>query len=237
LPRAYQNGMTVNLDQRAHLRPSASQRAARFALGGILVMTGVGHLTFLKRAFRAQVPDWVPLSVETTVVCSGVVEIGMGAALVLCDAERQPALGRGAAAFFAAVFPGNVSQWWNRRDAFGLDTDTKRLARLFFQPVLIYWALSSTSAPVRAPLLPPYFRGMFWTRWFLEDHAPTADKHPRESQHRWDSPRDHERPESEAQRAVHIPIDSRERRVPIHTEAPTPMFDTWPPDHHARETE
>ena len=30
------------------------------------------------------------------------------------------------------------------RDAFGLDTDNKRVARLFFQPVLIYWALKST---------------------------------------------------------------------------------------------
>jgi uncharacterized membrane protein len=120
------------------------QRAARFALGGALLTTGIGHLTFLRKDFRAQVPDWVPLSVDTTVVYSGAAEIAVGTALLLFDADQQPALGRFTAAFFAAVFPGNLSQWWHRRDAFGLDTDTKRFARLFFQPLLIYWALKST---------------------------------------------------------------------------------------------
>ena len=41
----------------------------------------------------------------------------------------------------------------HRRNAFGLDTDGKRFARLFFQPVLIYWALKSTEPPpVSQPL-------------------------------------------------------------------------------------
>ena len=120
------------------------QRGARLALGAMLLTTGVGHLTFLRKAFRAQVPDWVPLSADATVVSSGVAEIALGSALLLCGEERQPFVGRAAAGFFAAVFPGNVSQWWHRRDAFGLDTDTKRFARLFFQPALIYWALAST---------------------------------------------------------------------------------------------
>jgi uncharacterized membrane protein len=117
------------------------------ALGGFLLAAGVGHLTFLRREFRAQVPDWVPLPVDDTVVYSGVAEIAIGASLILVDGPRQTALGKFTAAFFAAVFPGNLSQWMNRRSAFGLDTDTKRFARLFFQPALIYWALKSTERP------------------------------------------------------------------------------------------
>lgn len=110
----------------------------------MLVTAGIGHLTFLRRDFRAQVPDWVPLPVDDTVVYSGVAEIAIGTSLILADRRRQPKLGQFTAAFFAAVFPGNVSQWQHSRDAFGLDTDAKRFARLFFQPVLIYWALRST---------------------------------------------------------------------------------------------
>jgi uncharacterized membrane protein len=127
------------------------QRAARLALGSVLVFTGIGHLTFLRRSFRAQVPDWVPLPVDTTVAYSGAAEIAIGTALLAIDADRQPALGRFTAGFFAAVFPGNLSQWWNRRDAFGLDTDDKRFARLFFQPVLVYWALKSTERQTDHP--------------------------------------------------------------------------------------
>ena len=130
------------------LTPASSrtglQRASRIALGGFLIFAGIGHLTFLRRDFRAQVPDWVPLPVEDTVLYSGVAEIAIGAALVLVDGPQQAAVGQFTAAFFAAVFPGNLSQWWNRRSAFGLDTDNKRFARLFFQPALIYWALMST---------------------------------------------------------------------------------------------
>ena len=114
------------------------QRASRIALGAMLLTAGIGHLTFLRRDFRAQVPDWVPLPVDDTVVYSGVAEIAIGASLILIDGPQQAAVGQITAAFFAAVFPGNVSQWLHRRRAFGLNTDNKRLARLFWQPVLIY---------------------------------------------------------------------------------------------------
>ena len=113
-------------------------------LGGALVFAGISHLTFARKAFRAQVPDWVPLEKDDTVVYSGIAEIALGGALVLADEAQQEWIGKIAAAFFVAVFPGNVSQYVNRRDAFGLDTDEKRLARLFFQPALVYWALKST---------------------------------------------------------------------------------------------
>jgi len=118
-------------------------KAAQTALGGMLVVAGISHLTFARRAFQAQVPDWVPLSKDATVLASGVAEIALGASLVLADEARRPLVGKIAAAFFVAVFPGNLSQYLNRRSAFGLDTDAKRFGRLFFQPVLVYWALAS----------------------------------------------------------------------------------------------
>jgi uncharacterized membrane protein len=125
-------------------------KAAQGALGGLLIIAGIGHLTFARRAFRAQVPDWVPLSKDHTVIASGVAEIALGASLVLADEARRPLVSKIAAAFFVAVFPGNVSQFVNRRNAFGLDTDAKRFARLFFQPALVYWALKGAKPTASA---------------------------------------------------------------------------------------
>ena len=112
----------------------------------MLVFAGVSHLSFARKAFRAQVPDWVPLDKDDTVLLSGVAEITLGGALLLAGPAHRKTVGRIAAAFFVAVFPGNVSQYVNRRSAFGLDTDGKRFARLFFQPLLVYWAMESEGA-------------------------------------------------------------------------------------------
>ena len=124
---------------------SRSQDAARIALGLMLAFAGTSHLTFARDAFKAQVPDWVPLDTDTVVLESGVVEILMGGALIFLPAHKK-LVGCIAGAFFTAVFPGNISQYVNRRSAFGLDTDRKRFVRLFFQPVLVAWALWSTGA-------------------------------------------------------------------------------------------
>ena len=111
---------------------------ARLALGSAMVFAGTAHLTFAREEFQAQVPDWFPLDEDLTVLGSGVVEIGLGAALV---AAPRPLVGGLLAAFFVAIFPGNIAQYLEQKDAFGLDTDTKRLVRLFFQPVLVLAAL------------------------------------------------------------------------------------------------
>jgi uncharacterized membrane protein len=120
------------------------RNVARIMLGGTLVVAGISHLTFARKSFRAQVPDWIPLPIDETVVYSGLAEIALGSSLVLTNERAQKTVGKVAAAFFTAVFPGNISQYVNKRSAFGLDTDRKRFTRLFFQPVLIYWALAST---------------------------------------------------------------------------------------------
>ncbi len=118
---------------------------ARVLLGGMLLFIGTGHLTFARQEFVAQVPAWVPLSTDFVVLASGVVELALGAALVLLG-SRRVLVGLLVAAFFIAVFPGNISQYLTHTAAFGLDTDAKRFARLFFQPVLVAWALWSTGA-------------------------------------------------------------------------------------------
>lgn len=119
--------------------------AARILLGAGLITAGIGHLTFARKPFQAQVPDWIALKKDDTVVYSGLVEIGLGAALLLAPKRHQSILGKIAAGLFTAVFPGNISQFTHSRNAFGLDTDAKRFSRLFFQPVLVYWALKSTA--------------------------------------------------------------------------------------------
>jgi uncharacterized membrane protein len=59
---------------------------------------------------------------------------------------KAPIAGTITALFFIAIFPGNISQWLTQTDAFGLNTDEARLIRLFFQPLLVIWALTSTGA-------------------------------------------------------------------------------------------
>ncbi|WP_040339630.1 DoxX family protein [Candidatus Blastococcus massiliensis] len=119
---------------------SLPRTAARLLLGATMVGAGVLHLTTQRQEFRAQVPDWFPVDEDLTVVGSGVAEIVLGAAFVALPRKKR-LIGGLLAAFFVVIFPGNVAQYLEGTDAFGLDTDTKRLARLFFQPLLVLWAL------------------------------------------------------------------------------------------------
>ena len=119
--------------------------AFQIALGAALTYAGITHLTTSRTEFQAQVPTWVPLDADFVVLASGVVEILLGLSLILLFKYRTR-IGWITAAFFVAIFPGNISQYINGIDAFGLDTDQARLNRLFFQPLLVIWALWSTGA-------------------------------------------------------------------------------------------
>lgn len=116
----------------------------RVTLGSALVGTGIGHLTFARDESPAQVPGWMPIDDDLVVLGSGVTEVGLG--LWLVSGYRRRLAGWITAAFFVAVFPGNIAQYVEGNDGLGLDTDTKRLMRLPFQPVLIALALWSTNA-------------------------------------------------------------------------------------------
>ena len=122
-----------------------AKTAARLLLAGFLIFAGIAHLTFGREDFCAQVPIWLPLDVDFVVVASGVVEIVLGLALA-STSKWMPQIGLIVAAFFVAVFAGNINQYVQGIDAFGLNTDEARLIRLFFQPVLIAWALWSSNA-------------------------------------------------------------------------------------------
>ena len=131
------------------------QRIPQMVLGFALAYAGIGHLTTSRVEFRAQVPSVFAEYADFVVLASGVVEIALGAALLLLWKYRV-VVGWIVAAFFVAIFPGNISQYVNGIDAFGLDSDTARLVRLFFQPLLVVWALWCTGA-WRARRGKPYF--------------------------------------------------------------------------------
>ena len=115
---------------------------ARVLLGGALLMAGFGHLTTSRQEFQAQGPVWLPLDPDFVVVASGIVEIILGLSL-LTVGRAVPWAGLVTALFFIAIFPGNINQYVEGIDAFGLDTDQARFTRLFFQPILVIWALWS----------------------------------------------------------------------------------------------
>jgi uncharacterized membrane protein len=121
------------------------QRISQIGLGLFLASAGYSHLTVNRLEFQAQVPTWLPLDPDFVVLASGVVEIAFGLALLTLWRYRAY-VGLAAAVFFVAIFPGNINQFVNGIDAFGLSTDLARGVRLLFQPVLVLWALWSTGA-------------------------------------------------------------------------------------------
>lgn len=127
------------------MRTSIIQNIARIILGAFLAFAGISHLTFNRSEFLAQVPQWLPVNPDLTVILSGIVEISLGLSLIFM-VKNKKWVGIITAAFFVLIFPGNIAQYVNKINAFGLNTDKARLIRLFFQPVLILWALWSTNA-------------------------------------------------------------------------------------------
>ena len=126
-------------------RSTRIRSIARVVLGGALIVAGLGHLTFSRNEFQAQVPDWVGIDKNAVVILSGLAEISLGTALIVVR-RRRSLLGLAVGLFFIAVFPGNISQFIDGHDAFGLNSDTARRNRLFFQPVLVAWAWWCTNA-------------------------------------------------------------------------------------------
>jgi uncharacterized membrane protein len=120
------------------------RKLTQILLGATLIYTGTLHLTTSRLEFQAQVPTWLPFTPDFIVLASGVIEIALGLSLISLLRRRE--VGIATAAFFIAIFPGNISQFVNGIDAFGLDSDRARAIRLLFQPLLVLWALLSTTA-------------------------------------------------------------------------------------------
>ncbi|MFD2719655.1 DoxX family membrane protein [Hymenobacter monticola] len=119
------------------------QTALRLLLGSLMVLAGVAHLTFARPDFQAQVPTWLPLNRDFVVLASGLVEVGLGLAMLFWR-SRRVYVGLALALFYVLIFPGNISQYVNHINSLGMNSDGERFQRLFFQPVLILWALWST---------------------------------------------------------------------------------------------
>ena len=128
-----------------YVETTTLQNIFRIMLGGFMILAAAGHLSFQRAEFQAQVPGWVPLDKDLVVILSGIVEFALGVWMVFFTGTKVYA-GITLAVFYVLIFPGNVAQYLNGTSAFGLDTDQKRLIRLFFQPVLILWALWATGA-------------------------------------------------------------------------------------------
>jgi uncharacterized membrane protein len=128
------------------------KKLLQLSLGAFLTSAGISHLGSNRSEFLAQVPTWLPLNGDFVVVASGIVEISLGIALITTTfilKQYRKQVGIAVAIFFILIFPGNINQYVNKIDAFGLDTDQKRLIRLFFQPALVLWALWASGVRVR----------------------------------------------------------------------------------------
>ena len=128
-----------------NIHTSKTQNFFRILLGIFMIMAAIGHFTFQRDDFQAQVPNWVPLDKDLVVILSGMVEMAIGIAVVFMT-NHKVKIGIFLAIFYVMVFPGNIAQYLNGIDALGMNTDQARLTRLFFQPVLILWALWSSGA-------------------------------------------------------------------------------------------
>ena len=128
------------------IKTTTLQNVFRVLLGIAMLYIGIGHLTFSRIEFQAQVPTWLTSKenlIDFVILASGIVEIIFGA-LMVWGGKLKVKTGIALAIFYILIFPGNINQYVNGIDAFNLNTDTKRLVRLFFQPLLLLWALWST---------------------------------------------------------------------------------------------
>ena len=132
--------LVLGLLRRVDGPQSATRRLLRYSLAAFLAVAGVGHFTNTEE-FLAQVPPYLPAP-TLLVLVSGVVELALAAALVLLP-RRRAAVGLAVLVLFIAVLPGNIAQYTEARDAFGLDTDAARLTRILLSPLLWLWALAA----------------------------------------------------------------------------------------------
>ena len=131
---------------------SALKPLLQLLLGAFLTSAGISHLGSNRTEFLAQVPTWLPLNADFVVVASGIVEITLGISLITTTfilTQYRKKVGIVVAIFFILIFPGNINQYVNSIDAFGLDTDQKRLIRLFFQPLLVICAVWASGASMK----------------------------------------------------------------------------------------
>ena len=117
-------------------------------LGSIMLYIGIAHLSFRRIEFQAQVPTWLTTNegmMDLVVLISGYIEIAFGILMIL-GGKLKVKTGIALGVFYILIFPGNINQYINEIDSLRLDSENKRLIRLFFQPLLVLWAFWSSGA-------------------------------------------------------------------------------------------
>ena len=130
------------------MKTTIIQNIFRFLLGSIMLYIGIAHLSFRRIEFQAQVPTWLTTNegmMDLIVLISGYIEIAFGILMIL-GGKLKVKTGIALGIFYILIFPGNINQYINEIDSLRLDSDNKRLIRLFFQPLLVLWAFWSTGA-------------------------------------------------------------------------------------------
>ena len=130
------------------MKTSTIQNIFRILLGLIMLYIGIAHLSFRRIEFQAQVPTWLTTDkdlMDLVVLISGYVEIAFGL-LMIFGRKLKVKTGIALGVFYILIFPGNINQYINEIDSLRLDSENKRLIRLFFQPLLVLWAFWSTGA-------------------------------------------------------------------------------------------
>ena len=130
------------------MKTSIVQNIFRILLGLIMLYIGIAHLSFRRIEFQAQVPTWLTTDkdlMDLVVLISGYVEIAFGV-LMIFGKKLKVKTGIALGVFYILIFPGNINQYINEIDSLRLDSENKRLIRLFFQPLLVLWAFWSTGA-------------------------------------------------------------------------------------------
>ena len=130
------------------MKTSTIQNIFRILLGLIMLYIGIAHLSFRRIEFQAQVPTWLTTDkdlMDLVVLISGYVEIAFGV-LMIFGKKLKVKTGIALGVFYILIFPGNINQYINEIDSLRLDSENKRLIRLFFQPLLVLWAFWSTGA-------------------------------------------------------------------------------------------
>ena len=130
------------------MKTSTIQNIFRILLGLIMLYIGIAHLSFRRIEFQAQVPTWLTTDdglMDLVVLISGYIEIAFGILMIVGN-KLKLKTGIALGIFYILIFPGNINQYINEIDSLRLDSDNKRLIRLFFQPLLVLWAFWSTGA-------------------------------------------------------------------------------------------
>ena len=130
------------------MKTSTIQNIFRILLGLIMLYIGIAHLSFRRIEFQAQVPTWLTTDeglMDLVVLISGYIEIAFGILMIVGN-KLKLKTGIALGIFYILILPGNINQYINEIDSLRLDSDNKRLIRLFFQPLLVLWAFWSTGA-------------------------------------------------------------------------------------------